>query len=250
MTLKTRSSSAPPAFVLTRRGMLAMAWSLSPLLLLIPALKLDIGIKTIVATTIINLALLGFLYMQRRRLWIRQEQQRVRGASGVPLVNVAFASAAVSGGVLFFLMMGGLALFEKLPPLLLRFASPLLYAWAWGGIGLLFDLLAVLGYSERLVQADVQSRPLYLDPDVDLLDIARPTLEKDLGLGGKDTRIIEREREKNGGVRFVITWQENVQRDRPDAATGKTKTIEFTEEQAYEVKLDVRGNIVSLKARK
>jgi hypothetical protein len=92
-------------------------------------------------------------------------------------------------------------------------------------------------------RAGIYQRPAYLREEVDLPDLAADLLRTNLQIpNGTSWKINYRERTSSGGVKFVISWIEEIER-----TTSKGETVRLLQEKKFAVDLDVKGRILSFR---
>jgi hypothetical protein len=236
-----------PSMFLYRIGIIATASAFLPLLLFVFPFIPDVGTKTVFISTFFCLVILLFMHMQRKSLWEEHLQQSARGAQGIDVRLLAYAAGAYSMLLGFFLAMGGGSYLEALTLEIRRFLLPILQLSVFAGITFLLSTIASFKYMAFLDEHGFYDRPRHLNPDIDLAQLAMEDIKENLGIPDKKVRIIEREHLSDGGVCLVVAWEEKVKKNVRDAKEGDVKEISLNQEQKYEVRLSIRGTIVSLR---
>jgi hypothetical protein len=98
---------------------------------------------------------------------------------------------------------------------------------------------------KRLEEVKKYQRPEFLRDYADLVGIVTPQIKKDLNIPDEEPlKVVFRERRLAGGLRFTIRRREEVLKK---TERGGFETIE--EEKEYQIEVNERGNLVSLKER-
>jgi len=183
-------------------------------------------------------------YTKRESLWKYELMRRVRGVRriGINIVAILFLlGALLSWG-------GELAVsreYAQSEHLERQFLIPAIYCLALGGITASLSLLASLSCMKRLEEVKKYQRPEFLRDYADLVGIVTPQIKKDLNIPDEEPlKVVFRERRLAGGLRFTIRRREEVLKK---TERGGFETIE--EEKEYQIEVNERGNLVSLKER-
>ena len=225
-------------------SMLGVISALTALLPLLPILP-DMGRKTQVMAIIMCLLFLMGVYMQRRALWEGELRKSVRGASGHSARFVALIILFASLATGFFLAADGASLIRELAPgaLTSRFIVPILQVGTFSGLTLAFSIFAAIDHMARQERAGLYQRPPYLREEVDLPDLAADLLRANLQIPvGTSWKISSRERTPGGGVKFTLSWVEELER-----TTSKGESVKLLQEKKFVVDLDVKGRISSFR---
>ena len=230
-----------PSYVLSILGLLAILTLFLPLAPILP----ELGRKTKAMSVIICLLIFMSVYMQKRALWEGELKKSVRGAAGRSIRSIALLVLVASLGLGFFLASDGASYIKQLlpGPFTAKFLIPPLQVGTFAGFTFSFSIMAALDYMSRLEQAGIYRRPPYLRPEVDLPDLSADLLRTNLQIPeGVSWKIIQRERTPSGGVRFIMSWIEEVEK-----TTSKGESVKLIQERKYMVHLDVRGKITSFR---
>lgn len=231
-------------------GIVATATLLLPVIMFFYDILPDYSVKTKIMSLVVCLLLFFFAYMYKRTLYEGGLKRSVRGAKGINWQQVAFGSLIVSLGFEFLLALDLFKTLEKLLsdwPFLFKLLIRPIQIAALAGPTLSLSILAALDYMDMLEKAGGYERPLHLRSDVDLPDLAIGLLKENLRIpDDAEWKIVEREKLPTGGLRFVLSWEEEVERALPN----QKEKVNFTQEKRFEVELDLAGKIVSLKAHK
>ncbi len=236
-----RALTKGPGYIFSILSLLAIGTLFLPL---IPVLS-ELGRRTKVMSVIVCLLIFMSVYMQKRALWEGELRKSVRGATGRSARLTALFVLVASLGLGFFLASDGASYIKRLlpGPLTAKFVIPPLQVGTFAGFTFAFSVMAALDYMFRLEQAGVYRRPPYLRPGVDLPDLAADLLRTNLQIPeGVSWKIIQRERTPSGGVRFIMSWVQEVEK-----TTSKGESVKLIQEKKYMVNLDVRGRIVSFR---
>lgn len=234
-----------PTFLSSLWGILAGASLVLPLLerlTEVMAIPADLrSISRLVAFIACSFAIL-LSYTRREWLWEHELLHRVRSVRRIGINTMAILS--LLGALL--LWGGELAIsreFAQSEYPERQFFIPAIYCLALGGLTASLSLLASLSCMKRLEEAKEYERPEYLRDDADLVKLVTPQVKEDLNIPAEEPlKVVFREPTQAGGLTFIIRCKEKVSK-RDEG--GSLRTVE--EEREYQVEVNVRGKLVSLK---
>lgn len=243
--MSQQATQKVPPYFLNPPSLVALAVSFSPLLLLIYPFLPGYSITTIVMTVFTCLMTFLALYMLRRDYWELELLIKVRGVRAISLRTMAQYGLLLSFCVLYILLMDIARFVPALvnDPILARMILRPMQILAFWGLSLFFSATALLDYMQKTDKEE--ERPAHLRKGTDLVDLAIGRVKADLRIPAEEPyRIIERTKLPGGGLRFVISWNETVQKTVPNG-----EPVRFSQEHKYEVEVDCAGKITSLKAK-
>jgi len=243
--LKLDARPSAPNYFLSTSGIAAMLTLLLPVLAFFYPILPGFDAKAMVMTELVCFMTLFGVYRRKRALWEGELKRAVRAAKRRSISLKAFGALLMSLFVGFFLASDGASYLMKLLPetLVAKFIVPPLQMLTFWGITFFFSVTAALDYMSKSEKAGTYVRPPYLRADIDLPDLAADLIRDNLQIPAEQLwKVIERERTPGGGIKFVISWTENVQR-----TTSDGKKVRVILEKKYAVELDIQGRIISLK---